>query len=439
MKFFTVINFEKLRANNTLMQVWRLRYYTAALIAQKGTMILILPFLLLVFSRSDYANYVIFYSAIQIIGTISGLGVPLAFIAFWRSDANNLDLIIQSIRLSVLSSLIVGVIIFLGILTVDQTIIARYHISELALVFVIFLIIYNVNIIALGYARSADRSIAYLISSVMGAFVLIFGIYIVSFLKNPDLHDLIIIQITSLSFMTIVLFGKISKSMISNSFKSRNSFTEIFKTARPLAINTLVLLTVMSVDKWMSKFFFPEDLFSQYVIDYQAAFAIMFVPAAIGTYLGPRITLDNIERNFDGVQSEVFSSRLLCFLGCAMMSIVMYGYAFVFELGLSNGYWFLVFALIIEGQNSISSLRVMMQRKFSSLLFITMLGLGVYVFVLTIAGMLISTTLLYLALLINALVMPAVLCHGPYRRKLWGLGGAFQQKHGSDAAASGGN
>jgi O-antigen/teichoic acid export membrane protein len=415
--------------NNTIGQIWKMRYYTAALVFQKGVPIIIIPFILTVFSPLEYANYVLLYSAVQIIGTIIGMGVPTAFVSFWRHDKDVNQLAAQSIRFLTVRMFWYFCVSFITLLFFNPIVFDHYRAFDLFVITMTFIVIYNVNLIALGFSRSTNREKQYLLASISGAVAIVFGVFLSKYFLSSNLIGLVSIQIFSLLLASLILFGRNIIGVISRITRDDRSLNTLFRSARPLAVNSLILLVVMNVDKWFAKLFFSGFIFTQYVIDYQAAFAMMFVPAAIGTYLTPRIRSYVLNSDTVELRRDIFSSRILTLVGSVLIAISMYFYARFANLVLSEYYWILICALLIEGQNSITSLQFMVRQRFSNLLFITMFGLIIYGFALAAAGTLQSTTLLYLSLLINALVMPALLCQGAYRRRLLGSAEPSRDSH----------
>lgn len=401
-------------------RISKMKYYIIALVAQKGMPIIILPLILSIFDRLDYANYVIFYSFVQIAGTILGLGVPSAIIPFWNLDKSPHNLVSESVRLMIVNSIFFGIMssLFAGVFSYFE--IFDNNIYTMVILLTVFVFIYNINLIFLGVVRCEGRDRTYLTSSIAGGIFLLLGILIIIYLRiELKLSYFIMLNIAAITLSTTILLGSHWKSFYLTRLFARSGASQLFKTARPLALNSLILLVVMSIDKWWAKNFFSPDIFSNYVINYQAAFAMMFVSVAINTYIGPILSQANANRDESKIAAEIYYARIYSFSGSIFASCGLYLYYTFFDIGLTWGYWLLIAALLIEGQNAISSLFVMTRRRFSDLILITSSGLLIYILVLAIAGFLKSEVLLYLGLIANSLAMPAILSNSGFRKKLF--------------------
>lgn len=385
--------------SNAVQQLWRIRYYTMALLAQRGVPVLLLPWFVMQFGKDGYADYALFYAAVQIGATITGGGLPLAIIPFWAHQKDKSAFIAQCLQACIVVTLPAAVLAIAAtsLAPLKATIFVGMSAVQTLGWLALFLVAYNANIVGLAVARCENRALPYFAASLVSAAILCTGLLLAINFDFRELDFFFGIQLAALVCMTLALFGRRLRRLPGDLLRRHRGLAGLMRASRPLAVNSLLLLLAMSIDKWTAKLWFDRDVFSTYVIDYQAAFTLMFVPTAIGTYLGPRLSAACAGKNWIDFRRESRTGRWLVLFGSAAIAIFMYGYAYVTGLGLSPGYWILVIAFLLEGQYAISNQQVSAFRDFRSLLGSTVFAIFVFSGVLVFSGVIRNVQMLYAA------------------------------------------
>lgn len=387
-------------------QIWRVRYYALALIAQRGVPILLLPWFVSRFGKDEFADYTLLYAATQITGTLIGIGLPLAVVPLWHGQPNKDRFIATCLQTSIIIAL--PLFIF-ACLTIPlpfwpDSLFGLSPLVTLTWLFA-FAVAYNANIVALAVARCEERAVDYFSASIIAAALLVAGLSAASFLGYGQLSMLLAIQFSALLGMTLLLFGKRLSRLPAVLLTRSSQQRDLIRVSRPLAANALLLLLAMSIDKWVAKTFFDRTTFSAYVIDYQAAFTLMFVPTALGTYLGPRFSAAVANGEWSEIQRETRAARFLIATGSIAIAMAMYFYSTITGLGLTHGYWVLVLAFLIEGQYAVLCQLNIAHRAFDGLLRATICGLSAFAVMLGLASLGRNTHLLYVSPLLYELVI----------------------------------
>ncbi len=396
--------------DGVLGQLWNMRYYATGLAVQKGLPIAILPLLLMVFGRDVFAIYVLYYATVQIYGTLTGLGLPLAVVPLWHSEGDSFSFIARCFRVVVAAALFAGGAVFAASLFWGEAVIGDIRAPEATLWLTAFALSYNMNLIGLGVARSEGRDLGFLLSSILGGIFLLGGIGVAWFLDFVGPRTLFLIQIMSVVASTLALFGRHAASILSarTGLHRRPLFGLLVQT-RPLIANALLLLLAMSIDKWAAKAYFSRDVFNTYVIDYQAAISVFFVPTAIAIYAGPKLAAAFAKRDFAAMGHDMRIARILTLFGSLAIAVAMYIYGWLANLQLTSGYWVLIIGFLIEGQYAIGTNRVMAEQRFGLLFTSVAVGVAIYAALLFVAGTSASVYLLYWASPLYKAAMLAIL------------------------------
>jgi O-antigen/teichoic acid export membrane protein len=364
-----------------------MRFYGTALLLQKGLPTLLLPYFVLVFGRDVYASYVLFYTTTQVVATIAGLGLPLALVPLWHRWPEPAALVKRCIRLVILATPVV----FLVLLGCAHL----FHLSgpppisaaEAAGWICVFAAVYNFNTLAIAVARSLGRDRSFFLASLVGAAVLVAGLAIVSSEGWGGLRALATLQALALAAGSIVMLGRNAVPRPRQPASSQIKLKQILAGSLPLAVNALLVLLAMSVDKWTARRFFPGAPFSQYVIDYQAALTIAFVPVVTAMHLAPRLAAEAAKGSLEAICTDLAATRLITFAGAFAMAVTMAVYARATGLRLGQGYWIIVAAFLLESQYTISSNIATARQCYRSVMVVTSLALVMLVLVLGAAAM----------------------------------------------------
>jgi O-antigen/teichoic acid export membrane protein len=368
-------------------QLWQMRFYGTALLLQKGLPTLLLPYFVLVFGRDTYASYVLFYTTTQVVATIAGLGLPLALVPLWHRWPNPGALVNRSIAVVVLATPVV----FLVLLGCAELL----HLSgpppistvEAAAWICVFAAVYNFNMLAIAVARSLGRDRSFFLASCVGAGVLVTGLVIASHEGLTGLRAQAALQGLALAVGSMVMLGRNSVPRVPASERKAVDLRVLLAGSIPLAVNALLVLLAMSVDKWTARRFFPGEPFSQYVIDYQAALTIAFVPVVTAMHLAPRLAAAAAKGSLEPLRADLAATRLITFAGALAMAIAMAVYARATGLRLGHGYWIIVAAFLLESQYTISSNIATAHQRYRSVMAVTTASLAILVVVLGVAAL----------------------------------------------------
>jgi O-antigen/teichoic acid export membrane protein len=378
---------DELAAKSALFrQLWQMRFYGSALLLQKGLPSLLLPYLVLVFGRDTYASYILFYTTTQVIATVAGMGVPLALVPLWHRWPDPEALVKRSIGIIGLATpvaflFLVGSAALLGISGPPPI-----STIEAAIWICVFAAIFNLNTLAIAVARSLGRDRSFFLASCGGAVAFLTGLVLAWQTKLTDLRALVAINGLALGASAMIMLRKRSPSDGGTRERATIDFKSLLASSLPLAANAVLVLLAMSVDKWTARRFFPGEPFSQYVIDYQAALTIAFVPVVTGMHLAPRLAAAAAKGSLAALREDLAATRLITFTGALAMAGTMAIYARISGLGLGSGYWLIVGAFLLESQYTISSNIATANQRFRAVMGVTAVALAILVLVLAAAA-----------------------------------------------------
>jgi len=378
--------------------IWRMRYYAGGLALQKGLPLILLPLIVAVFGRENYGYYVLIFSGVQIYATTISLGIPLAVVPTWFHRDDPLRFV------SLCYALVLGLAAVFGFTTIlaaalwNAPVAGTMRAVEAAAWVILFALFYNVNIISMGVVRSQGRQHAFFYASVFGGVVLSLGVAMAYLLGQVGLRSLILVQVAAFGSATLALLGR---SVVRDvRFPQRSYWREALPLVRysiPLGLNTLLLVVSMGIDKWFATAFFPRQDFLTYVINYQAAFAMMFVPAVVSLYVGPIFSELVARKDWQAVRHEERKAMIINIAGSVSVAIGMFAYAWITGLRLTGGYWVFVVTFILQGQYVVQSTQLMAQMRSVWLLMTTLIGMVVFTALLLMAGLTRNLYLLYMA------------------------------------------
>lgn len=379
--------------------IWYNRFYILGLVAQKGLPILVIPLMVSVFGRDIYGDYVLLYTVVQVYATLSSLAIPQTIVPMWFHQDEPLRFV--GVGVAILSGL--AILFGLAMAGLSFTPIGKQALSFLpipmALVWVvIFSLSYNLNTLAVGVVRVQDRQRHFFWATAIGGIVLLAGIWVAAATGAAALSALVAIQVLATLVAAILLFGKQPLAELAFNLSTvQRHCAPLLRFSLPLAGYSLLVLLSMGLDKWMARLWFSRDIFNTYVIDYQCAFALVFVPTAINLYNGPRISAFVASGEWDSLLQEERKAAQLTIFGCSVIAVLMYCYGWVSGLGLSPGYWVLVAGFMFEGLYILRTNRLMAQLRSFRMLFISATGIVVYIALLALAAVSASRILLYIA------------------------------------------
>ncbi len=385
--------------SGVVRQVTEVRYFALALVAQKGLPVLALPWIVGIFGRRQYADYVLLYTAVQIYANVSVAAVPQAILPLWYRQNDPVRFAANAHAFVAAVSLALGGLVWLLARAAEA---AGWQspiglpLPQAAVATACYAYLYNVNQLGLAVARARNRGDRYMWSAAAGGLVLIGGLGLAQAVGATRLVDLLGVLMAALLAGSVVL---VDPQMMRGSLReaARTELRILMRQSVPMSGYALLVLLVMSIDKWVARISFPSAVFSAYVIDYQSAFTMMFVPTAVNLYNGARISALTASEDHEGLRREVRAARLICSTGAIAVAVVMAIYGSITNLRLTSGYWILVAGFLLESNYMISSNQVMAQLRADQLFKAALGGITLYATILILAALSQSITFLYAA------------------------------------------
>lgn len=394
----TVKHLWSLAQRTPVAPLWRMRYYAGGLALQKGLPVALLPLLVSVFGRETYGQYVLLFSTVQLYSAISGLGLPLTILPMWFRRADPLRMVSLCYLLLGILALVAGIVFVGGATVWGGDIVRSFSATEAALWVAGFALLNNLNQASLNVARAEGRQSAFFAACALGGVVLLAGTATVWGLQLDGLRYLILIQVSAFGAGTLILLGRRVMAGLGQLEPDwRRQARSLLAFSTPLAANTLVLLLSMSMDKWTALAFFPREQFASYIIDYQAAFAILFVPAVVALHCGSVFSALVARGDWLQLAREERKARYIVIAGSACIAMLMYAYATITDLQLTPGYWALATTFVFQGLYLVRSNRLMAQMRSTKLLVSSLVGVSFFAAILLVAGLSRNIHLLYLA------------------------------------------
>lgn len=382
----------------TSSAIYRNRLYVFGLALQKGLPVLIVPVIVSVFGLPAYGEYALLFTLVQIYANLSSVAVTQVLVPMWfrQPDPGEFVQRVASLLLVLaLAASPLGVAaLMLGSATGFELLSPLQQTGWVLL----FAFVYNLNALALAVVRAREQRGRFFWSVAIGAGVLLGLIGLAFLVPEAALAHLILAQILALAVATAVMLrgdlgGLFSLSMM----RAPATWRPVLQLSAPLCIYTLVVLYAMSVDKWIVKLWFSGAQFGSYVLDYQFAFALMFVPMAIGLHNGPRVSALVAAGSFDLLELEDRKMRRFTLIGSAGIAVIMFAYGRLTHLALTPGYWLLVAGFLCEGLYMLNSNRLMAELQTKRLLGPALLAALLLTGALALAAAVGSIELVYLA------------------------------------------
>lgn len=371
--------FQKIIASAMNSPIYRNRYYGMGLSLQKGLPVVLIPVLVFVFGKSTYAQYILFFSVVQVYAALTSVGVPQSVVPLWFRQHRH-DEFFASVVFLVLGLGLVFAPLGLAVLRAFAA--PKIHDGArdlLAVAIISFALLYNFGALATAAARARDQQRLFFWSIVAGAVALtgvILGAYAAG---RTSLYGLIVAQALTYIVSVIVITWKDVSGLFS--FRRSTIFLQtrqVFVASIPVYAYTLTTMYIMVADKWVVKIFFPGHLFFDYVINYQFAFSILFVPTTIVFYLGPRFSqLASLGLHEEIARLEIRARRMALSLS-ALLSVAICIYGAITGVKVTAYYWLLVAGFLVHGLQMIMSSRFMGYLHFNSMFAVNLISAGVF-------------------------------------------------------------
>lgn len=398
---------QALLRNAQLTDFLRNRYFMLGLCLQKGMPMLMIPVTVSVIGSVGYSQYVLLYTLVQTIGVVGSLCLPQSLLPFWYGSKSKESLLGSLLLLLVLCELAfylpIGVALYLlwGQAHLDAS---RGGGIVLILIYSVF---YNLNSLALNVLRIRLKQFAFFTTTIITSAALVALIVALRYVPGPKLVLYTLVCILVLAVQT----GLYSRhtGLWPLKLLPREEFkvfaVDVLRYSWPLTIYTLVTLLAFTVDKWIVRSVFPQSVFSQYVLDFQFAFALSFLSVAIGMYNSQKLCeLVHLDNKVE-LRSNLIGNYLLSIIGSAAMSIAAFTYARLGGIRLSHGFWILALGLTLGNCYNVNSNLLSAQRRSRRLAFITTSSSSLFLAILSFLFVWKSTSVLYMSYLVLNLVM----------------------------------
>ncbi|MGA7802796.1 MAG: hypothetical protein WCC36_18510 [Gammaproteobacteria bacterium] len=319
------------------------RYYAFGLAVQKGTPFLVVPLVIWAFGAQAYANYVLTFAAAQLVAMAMSLGTTNSLVVFWYRYEDKNKYLRSLLLLIGALGITIGLAVF-GLL-ITTSILPRQVIPHLlwAGLIVVYAAIYNWNVVGLSLIRVTERSRQYFLAVVLTSITLLVLIVAISRVAQGSVVLVAIymgvLALQSMLFMVVVPTRISEPGLVA---EYRKFMRQIFGYSIPVVGYTLVSLSVFTIDKWVIKGSYTNSEFTQYVLNFQFAFAANIVSVVLGMYLLPTFCRLVESQDLEVLGRKVQSHYALSVLGTIVVGTGMYGYGRITGVHLTEAFWILV-------------------------------------------------------------------------------------------------
>lgn len=316
-------------------------YYILGLALQKGLPYLIIPLIVWRFGVNTYADFVVIYSLIQMIGLLIAIGTPNAFIVFWHNAENKSLYTASSVLIVLLISLI---------LTIPAAIFIHQFLHEsllLLTLMITYAISINLNTLGLNLLRSVFRSKEYFTCIAITAFLQCLLIIFLP-LTAHKLALLILINLSILILQTLFFFKNAGIKLTAR-IHLRDTL-QLAKTvlgySSTFTLYSILSLSLFTVDKWLIKSFFSAEMLAEYVLNFQFAFIVNIISIVVGMYSLPIFCRLRANHAMQALQIKQQQNYGLVIVFSIASACFAYSYAAITHLHLTYGFWLLVVAFL---------------------------------------------------------------------------------------------
>lgn len=400
--------FLKKLIKNSVARIWeseliKNRYFIFGLAVQKSTPFLAIPFVVDIFGGEIYSDYVLIFSSVQVLATVTSMAVTSAVIPLWHYQKD-----VKIFATAILTLILFLFIVFLSpsavvLLFLMQNIQISIQGISLVIWLLFFSLLYNINVLFVSFQRVKGGQIQFFQAVCVSIIAYISLISVFGYFGNGDLEILLSIHIFTLVLLNCFLWpGR--KSLDFNIAKEWNQiqhlWKEILRLSWPISIYTLTGLLAMTFDKWIVKLGFKQSEFLQYVLDYQFSISLMLLPMAIAFYNSAIVSELVAKGNTQELADNISKNKKLCLWGMCIVAVCVYYYAKILNINLSWGYWMLAVGFSLEGIYSLYFSVLMAQKKSHIILFIMIISCSFYIVILFISMKINSISLVYISNLI---------------------------------------
>lgn len=373
------------------------RYFLVGLAIQKGTPILILPLTIAAIGVKAYADYVLVFSVVQVLGVLGSLGVAQALIPFWFTypEKNEFVTSLSLLTLGLQALLSIPFAVALALVIASR--------MQFSLVYVplilIFAVVYNLNSMGLNLVRAQLKQMAFFWSTLFTSAALTAAILMLARSPGTKLVTYIVLNILVLGLQTwfYFYFSRLSLCTLFPRERLLPFAREILRFSVPLTAYTLITLAALVADKWIVKAFFTAPVFAQYVLDFQFAFGVTLVSVVIGMYNAQKQCELVEKRAVAALRSNLLGNYGLSLLGSIGAALAAFAYAHIGRIHLSNGYWILVLSFALNNCYGVNSSLLTAQKRSGTIAVIGGIATCSFLVALLLSGLGNAVGLVYIA------------------------------------------
>lgn len=383
------------------------RYFAISVAIQKGIPILIIPLVVSLYGSTVYADYVLLYSVVQIVAIITGLCLTQAVIPFWFSYHDKENYLGSLLMLMLATQVLLSSAAFA---VLSQINIMKEHLvssSAISAIAIGYAVIYNLNAFGLNFLRAQFKQMGFFWTTILGAALQIVLIVLFSRLPGNGFLLFVLANVLAVLFQTITYF-LISDHRPTSMFAGRKYIAfswKMLKFSVPLSVYVVIALLSLVIDKWIVKAYFQQQVFAQYVIDYQFSFSIALTSIVIGMYNTSRQCELVYKEDWEGVRSNTVEHYRLSLIGSLALCVATYFYARVGGLHLSDGFWILVLSFTMNNLYAVNSSLLAAQKRSHTLARLAGVGTAVFIMLLFTAAYMDRIMVVYSAHMIFQIIL----------------------------------
>jgi O-antigen/teichoic acid export membrane protein len=209
----------------------------------------------------------------------------------------------------------------------------------------LYVLLYNVNTMALSILRAQFLARRYFYS-VLGASIVLLALLYLCAAKGWSLNVLLGLFIAALSVQALsFMLG--SKTGFAGKLQLKALMAlaqKLLRYSLPFMGYTLMTLSVVTLDKTVVAHFFSHRQFEQYVYNFQFAYIVNLISVVVGMYNLPIFCELVAKKDTLRLRHSVYANYLLVILATVCGGIVGFGYAYLTGITLASGFWWLVLA-----------------------------------------------------------------------------------------------
>ena len=379
----------------------RHRYFVIGLGLQKGMPLLIIPASISIIGAGAYAQYVLIYTLVQLLGVFGSLSLAQAIFPFWYEHESK-----ESLVGSLLLTMFLVELALFSIIGVALYLLWPYTHLNLSpaqglLLILPYAVVYNLNALVLNILRLRLRQLEFLVSTAVTSVALVGFILSLRYVHGSRLFWFTAVNSVALLIQTALYMvnAAVWPRKLLPARQLRTFSHAVLRYSWPLTLYTLGVLLVSSVDKWIVRGVFPAPIFERYVLDIQFSFSLSFLSVVIGMYNNQQLCELVHLRDRAGLRMNLLGNYGLTLAGSIAMAAALYLYARLGGIHLTYGFWVLAVGFTLGNCYNVNSGLLSAQKRSRRLALIGAFSMVVFAVVLSVLFMWKSLVVVYVAYL----------------------------------------